>query len=48
MKYIEVPKDFFEDLDFEIQVSPFGDKICCCGKMNCIDIECLIEMIAKI
>lgn len=41
MKKIVIPKDFFKDLDFKIEVSPFGDKVCCCGYVNCVDLDCL-------
>lgn len=39
-KYIKINKDFFKDLKFDIQVSPFGKKLCCCGYENCVDLDC--------
>lgn len=44
-RYITIPKDYFKDMNFKIQGSPFGDKLCCCGYKNCINLECLIHSI---
>lgn len=46
-RYIKIPKHFFKDLKFEIQISPFGKKLCCCGHENCIDLDCLMYSIQK-
>lgn len=43
--YITIPKDFFKDLEWKIQMSPFGEKVCCCGEVNCIDLDCLMYSI---
>lgn len=40
LKNIKIPKNFFKKMKFKIEVSPFGKKPCCCGYINCVDIDC--------
>lgn len=39
---IKVDKALFENLNFKIEVSPFGKQKCCCGFLDCTDLDCLI------
>lgn len=45
MKKIKITKDFFKNIDFKVAVSPFGEKKCCCGHINCVDVDCLMHAI---
>ena len=47
MKYIEVKKEMFDKLTFKVEVSPMGDKLCDCGYMNCVDLDCLAAELKK-
>jgi len=40
LPYITIPKGYLDKLDFKIEVSPFGDKVCCCGHINCVELDC--------
>ena len=46
-KYIKVKKGIFKKLKFKIEVSPFGKKKCCCGYLDCVDLDCLEYMLSK-
>ena len=45
--YYKIPPDAFKNLDYKIEASPFGDKPCCCGFENCIELECFMESLAE-
>ena len=40
MKEFKITKNYFKKLNFKIEVSPFGKKLCCCGQTNCVDLDC--------
>lgn len=47
MNFIKVDPAVFRDMKYEIKVSPFGEKVCCCGYANCTDLDCLIASPTK-
>ena len=45
-KYIKVDSDLFKHMTYKVNVLPLGDKTCCCGVVDCVDAECLAEVLA--
>ncbi len=46
-EFFYVPAKIFENMDFKIEASPFGKEKCCCGYINCVELECLINHIEQ-
>ena len=42
--YVVVDKKIFKKMNYKVKVSPLGNKKCCCGYKNCIEVECLSSL----